>query len=216
MHRHQHAQASAIQQTPELARQIAFHEAGHAISIYFGNRLRDLPPVYFRIDIKRSANGIVNAAKVVDGQLIQDLPVPLLENLSDLSEQEKHSYQCAYEADVVNLLAGPLAEARYVSIRDDEILNLNLLSTEALEQHYGGQSDLEKACQYLEHFIADPKRREEKMLELFTEAWIFISQRQYWSAVIILANHLLENAETAISCEDIGQLLTRHLSKKAG
>ncbi len=206
MHRHQHTQDLINQKAPELAHQIAFHEAGHAISIFFGNRLKSLPPVYFRIEISRSPDGVVNAAKVVDGQLIQSLPVTLLDNLSDLSENEKHSYQCAYEADVINLLAGPLAEARYVSIRDDEVLNLNLLSTEALGHFYGGQSDLEKAYQYLEYFIADPKARESKMLELFAEAWIFISQRQSWIAILNLANYILESHETLISCEDIGAL----------
>ncbi len=206
MYRFQQTQELFIPKAPELAHQIAFHEAGHAISIYFGNRLRNLPPVYFRIEISRSENGEVNAAKVVDGQLIQSLPVTVLDNLSDLSENEKHSYQCAYEADVINLLAGPLAEARYVSIRDDEILNLNLLSTKAPGHYYGGQSDLEKASHYLEYFIADPKRRERKMLDLFAEAWIFITQRQNWAAIITMADHILKNDKSQISCEQIEDL----------
>ncbi len=208
MHRHQQSRDLISRPTPEFSHQLAFHEAGHAISIYFGNRFRSLPPVYFSIEISRSDDGAVNAAKVVDGQLIQSLPVTVLDNLSDLSENEKHSYQYAYEADVINLLAGPLAEARYVSIRDDEILNLNLLSTEALGHFYGGQSDLKKACQYLEYFIADPKKRENKMLELFAEAWMFVSQRQNWIAILNLANFILESDETLISCEDIEALFS--------
>jgi hypothetical protein len=204
MHRHQHTRELITSQAPEqLAQQIAFHEAGHAIAIYLGNRLRKLPPVYFRIEINHSDNGTVNAARVIDGQLIQNLPMTLLDNLSDLSEDEKHSYQCAYEADVINLLAGPLAEARYVSIRDDEILNLNLLSTKALGHFYGGQSDLAKAYQYLECYIADPKKRESKMLELFAESWMFISQRQHWTAILNLANYILESKQSLLSCEDI-------------
>nr|WP_305909684.1 hypothetical protein [Methylomarinum sp. Ch1-1]MDP4522614.1 hypothetical protein [Methylomarinum sp. Ch1-1] len=39
------------------------------------------------------------------------MPVTVIDNLADLSDADKHSYQCAYEADVMNLLVGPLAEA---------------------------------------------------------------------------------------------------------
>jgi len=31
----------------ELSRRTAIHEAGHAVAIYFGNKQKQLPPVFF-------------------------------------------------------------------------------------------------------------------------------------------------------------------------
>ncbi len=33
----------------ELNRRIAIHEAGHAVAIYFGNKQKQLPQIYFQI-----------------------------------------------------------------------------------------------------------------------------------------------------------------------
>jgi len=210
MQRYHQSHDLGIDQLFELTRQTAFHEAGHAAAIYLGNQLRGLPPVYFSIEVKRSEkNAMPLQAKVLGGHLIQSLPVAMLDNLADLSAAEKHSYQCAYEADVINLLAGPLAEARYVSIRDDEVLNLNLLSTQALGEYYGGQADMEKAYQYLEYFIADAKQRDEKMLELFAQAWMFVSHRKSWVGILNLANYILESDQGVISCEEVSDLFER-------
>ncbi len=210
MHRYHQSRDLGTDQLFELTQQTAFHEAGHAAAIYLGNQLRGLPPVYFSIEIKRSEkNAMPLQAKVIGGHLIQSLPVAMLDNLADLSATEKHSYQCAYEADVINLLAGPLAEARYVSIRDDEVLNLNLLSTQALGDYYGGQADMEKAYQYLEYFIADAEQRENKMLELFAQAWMFVSHRKNWVCILNLANYILESEQDVISCEEVSEVFER-------
>ena len=202
MRRHYQTATSHFLSYHELDKQTAFHEAGHAAAIYLSNKQKQLPPVFFKIHIIKPDE--INAhfsAKVIDGQLIQNLPVALLDNLSELSNTEQLCYLCAYEADVTNLLVGPLAEAKYVSIRDDEILNINLINTQALN-NYGGYSDIEKAYNYLEYFIAEEKQREDKINELFAQAYQFIDNRKNWTCILNLAHYILETGQSTISCEE--------------
>ncbi len=195
----------------ELTNQTAFHEAGHAASIYLGNKKKQLPPVFFQIKIKKPENA-ENAenqlyyAKVIDGRLIQNLPIAGLENIQGLTIEEQRHYQSAYEADVINLLVGPLAEAKYVSIRDDEAFNFNLFNTQALN-YYGGSSDVNKANAYLEYFIPSEQQRENKMLELFSEAFRFIENKENWKYILNLAHYILKSEKNVISCEEVINVL---------
>ncbi len=197
----------------ELHKQTAFHEAGHAAAIYFGNRQKNLPPVFFEIRItKPETNNGQFFAQVIDGQLIQNLPTAIVENLPLLADTDKHSYQCAYEADIMNLLVGPLAEARYVAERDDEVFNKNLIDIDALN-HYGGGSDIDKANAYLDYFMASETQRNEKMQELLGLAYQFIEHPHHWRAVTRLARLILENDREKITCEEVMTLFndkTRH------
>jgi hypothetical protein len=191
----------------DLTNQTAFHEAGHASSIYLGNKAKQLPPVYFKIQIKKPAHSDdLFIAKVIDGRLIQNLPIAGLENTHSVTNKEQLIYQSAYEADVVNLLVGPLAEAKYVSIRDDEALSFNLLNTYALN-YYGGSSDVKNAYNYLEYFILSKAEREEKMLELFSEAFEFIENRKNWECILSLAHYILDSKKDVISCEEAIEVL---------
>nr|WP_305909829.1 hypothetical protein [Methylomarinum sp. Ch1-1]MDP4522766.1 hypothetical protein [Methylomarinum sp. Ch1-1] len=157
MQRNYHTDTSQLPNHYELAKQTAFHEAGHAAAIHLRNKQKRLAPVNFEIQInKPSQPNQQFSAKVVDGLLIHNLSSALD---TRLSERERRDQQRAFEADVVNLLVGPLAEARYVSIRDDEIFNQRLVNTKAL-QNYGGLSDVEHATHYLSAFISDHKQRE--------------------------------------------------------
>lgn len=209
MHRNCTSHINAYSGHLELNKQTAFHEAGHAAAIYLNNRRKQLPPVFFEILLNKSDNSNRHfTARVVDGLLIQDLPTAILNDLAELSHADRHSYQCAYEADVVNLLAGPIAEARYISIRDDEIININLINTRALH-HYGGYSDVERACEHLKSFIADKKQRDEKLLELFAEAYRFVDDRRNWACILNLAHYILECGQTRISCEEVVTVVDR-------
>jgi hypothetical protein len=193
----------------ELSKQTAFHEAGHATAIYLNNRKKQLPPVFFEILLNKADESNQQfSARVVDGLLIQDLPTAILNDLAELSQAERHSYQCAYEADVVNLLAGPIAEARYISIRDDEVININLINTRSLH-HYGGYSDVERAYKHLQPFIADKEQREEKMLELFVEAYRFVEDRRNWACILNLAHYILECGKKRVSCEEVVTVVDR-------
>jgi hypothetical protein len=50
-------------------------------------------------------------------------------------------YLIASEADIINLLIGPLAEAKHVYNRDGELFNHKLVDLKLLK-NYGGSSDL--------------------------------------------------------------------------
>ena len=182
----------------ELITQTAFHEAGHAASIYLGNKQKELPAVFFQIQIKQ--NDKLYLAEVIDGRLIQNLPIAGLELFENLTTKQKQDYQLAYQADIVNLLVGPLAEAKYISIRDDEALNFNLFNTHSLN-YYGGYSDVEKAYAYLDYFISSKTQQEEVMLELFSQAFEFIQKNDNWKCIFNLANYILSSEKDVISCE---------------
>jgi len=202
MQRNYQSDHTFFQNTQELTQQTAFHEAGHAASIYLGNKQKRLPPVYFQIQIKKATGSDkLTVAKVIDGHLIQNLPIAGLDSIESLSIQDQLDYQLAYEADIVNLLVGPLAEAKYVSIRDDEAFNFNLINTQALN-YYGGSSDVKKAYAYLTYFIASESLREEKMIELFSQAFQFIENRDNWKYILNLAHYILSSEKDIISCEE--------------
>lgn len=207
---------SAFVHPNELNRRTAFHEAGHAAAIHLGNRQKQLPPVFFEIQLKRpSLDSRQFTAKVVDGNLIQNLPIAVLESFAAFSDEPyQHSCQRAYEADVVNLLVGPLAEAKYVAIRDDEVFNLGLMSFAALH-NYGGYSDLEKAEGYLECFIASKTQREEKMQELLEQAFRFVENPCHWQCIFSLANFILDSQQEVISCDEAIGIFDRCLEPVA-
>ncbi len=191
----------------ELIKQTAFHEAGHAASIYLGNKKKQLPPVFFQIQISQSNDNNQPYAKVIDGQLIENFPGIELVRNKHLIKEDPANFELAYKADVINLLAGPLAEAKYVSIRDGEALNFNLLNTQALRRYYGGSSDVEKAYAYIEYFVASKAQSEKQMLELFLEAFQFIENTENWKRILNLAHYLLKSEKEVISCEETVDVL---------
>jgi hypothetical protein len=193
----------------DLIKQIAFHEAGHAAAIYLYNKQKKLPPVFFQINVKaldRLKYSPLNeadlfAAAVEGGRLIQSLPIGLIESTHYFSAAEQDSYQSAFEADMINLLVGPLAEAKHVALRDNEQFNAQLVNVDALH-YYGGNSDLDKVYEYLENFIATKDSQKVKLLELHNKAFQFISSPSHWRAIEHLAGYILQNKEKIISCEE--------------
>jgi len=211
MERNYLSTTSAFVHPDELDWRTAFHEAGHAAAIHIGNQQKQLPPVFFEIHVKKPKNSLDHFfAKVIDGNLIQNLPIAVVESFSMLSGNDQHSCQRAYEADVVNLLVGPLTEAKYVAIRDDEVFNFKLISLNALH-NYGGFSDLERIQTYLDCFIASKDLREKKMHELLAQAFHFIDNRRNWRSILNLAQHILDSRQEVISCDEaIGVLDCEH------
>ncbi len=220
MKRNYQTDTSYLINDQDLIRQIAFHEAGHATAIYLYNKQKQLPPVFFQITIKaldRLKDGSLNACSLTDGhfaavveggRLIHSLPIALLESTHYFSAAEQDAYQCAFEADMINLLIGPLAEAKHVALRDNEQFNAQLVNINALH-NYGGTSDLEKVYEYLDTFIAARSRHQEKLADLFNKAFQFISSAVYWKAIERLADYILSNKENIISCEEVIAVLDK-------
>ena len=197
----------------DMIKQIVFHEAGHAAAIHLYNKQKQLPPVYFQITIKKSDHSLINpfarrtvtrdhfVAMVEGGCLIHSLPVALIESANYFSLNEQDSYRTAFEADMINLLVGPLAEAKHVALRDNESFGKNLINVNALH-NYGGTSDLEKVYEYLENFISENSLHEEKIAELFDQAFQFIDSPGHWQAIERLAGYILDNTKNTIGCEE--------------
>jgi hypothetical protein len=209
------------QQEPRLSidNRSAYHQAGRAAAIYLGNKLKQLPAVHFQITITEQDNDGQQfarthdnyAAKVEGGRLIQNLPFSFASLAEDFSWFQQEQFRCAVEADIINILAGSLAEAKYTALEDDEIFTANLINIAALH-FYGGNSDLELISQYMECFMADKAEREKKLDELYLAAFNFVNKRSNWRAITALADYIRGEQKTTISCEEVISLLESRLA----
>lgn len=198
---------------------VAFHEAGHAAAIYLNNKAQSLPPVFFQIlfkDIGAVSEGPKNVyhiahddciARVEGGRLIQSLPYSMDEFLDKLAghddmAQAVKDYVTAFEADIVNLLIGPLAEAKYIADADNELFNHRLVNLNALK-NYGGRSDIASVYEYLQSYSPSKQRQDEKLDELFNVAFDFINDYENWKAISKLANYIIDSDKDTISCEEV-------------
>ncbi|TAN71824.1 MAG: hypothetical protein EPN17_00290 [Methylobacter sp.] len=201
---------------------IAFHEAGHAAAIYLNNKTRNLPPVFFQIMIKdldgTSEENIMVyqvaqndcTARIKGGRSIKSLP----SSIDDLTHKTTSNntmghvikdYMIAFEVDIINLLIGPLAEAKHIANTDDELFNHKLVDLDALK-NYGGSSDLALANEYLQCFSTCKQQQGKKLDELFSVAFNFINDRANWAAITKLANYILDSNKNIISCEEVAVL----------
>jgi hypothetical protein len=201
---------------------IAFHEAGHAAGIHLNNKNRQLPPVFFKIIFKDLNAQAINStmayqtqnddcvARVEGGRLISCLP-PSIESLqselvqnynSEAMEELIADYMVAFEADIINMLIGPLAEAKYVAETDGEVFNNHLIDLKSLT-YYGGDTDLALANKYLKSFSADKKKKQDKLNELYAMAFNFVKNNANWAAISLLAQHILGSRNESIGCEEI-------------
>lgn len=207
---------------------VAFHEAGHAIAISLNNKTNCLPPVFFQIRFKTVKgnntpytnysttayysvrNGCM--ARMEGGRLIQSLP-PSLNGLvreitqhHDAAIQLIKDYMIAFETDIINMLAGPLAEAKYIAETDNEPFSPYLVNIEALK-NYGGHSDLALATEYIQSFSDIKQEQDEKLYALFMKAFKFVTDKENWQAIIKLAHHIQENKKNHINSEEVALVL---------
>ncbi len=193
-----------------------YHVAGYAAAIYLSNKQKQLHAVHFRIVIKQQENGqkpegsshMENSyfSKIEDGRLIQSLPLAFALATRYFSPSQQEQYRCSLEADVINLLAGSLAEAKYVAMCDDELFTANLVNVDAL-QFYGGSSDLDIISEYMECYIPHKLERDQKLKELFLAAFNFVNTRTYWRAITKLAEFILNENKSIVTCEEVISLL---------
>lgn len=206
----------------DLIQQIAFHEAGHAVGIYLYNKEKHLPPVFFQIMLKSpefainpplNLGSLSHLAEIEGGRLTQDLPVDLLESTLYFSGTEQDCYRTAFEADIINLLIGSLAEAKHVALRDQGHFNVQGVKIETLHR-YGGTSDLKEVYDYLESIIVCKQRREETITALFSQALRFIADPMHWRAIDYLARYILIHREHTISCEQAIAVIDETISQR--
>jgi len=201
----------------EFIRQVAFHEAGHAAAIHIRNKQQQLPPIYFQIYINHAYKGkectyraYENASayltKIEDGRLIHTLPSSVAKAVSDFTPAQEYEYQVAFEADIVNLLAGPLSEANYIALRDDEPINPNLIHLDALH-FYGGRSDIATINEYIDCLELTLAQRQAKLVSLFLKAFAFIKDPANWRAILTLAEYIISSKKNIIVYEDIASIL---------
>jgi hypothetical protein len=197
----------------DINRKVAFHEAGHAIAIYLSSKQNELPPVYFQIVIQHLTNHFPesetlkipdhnNIAQVIGGRLIHTLPSSMEDAIHGFTSTEKLAYKRAFETDMINILVGPLAEAKYIAQRDGEIINPILVNFNALH-YYGGTSDMASVKEYLACFKPQREDLEQKITELFLAAFRFVNDRSNWRAITNLANYILTGDKSVIECEEI-------------
>ena len=112
----------------------------------------------------------------------------------------------AFETDIINLLIGPLAEAKHVANADNEPFNHRLVNLNALK-NYDVSSDLELVNDYLQSFSVCKQQQDEKLAALFSAAFNFITDQANWAAITRLANYILDCNKNVISCEEVASLL---------
>lgn len=205
----------------DLIQQIAFHEAGHAAGIYLYNKEKHLPSVSFQIMLKLpeiainpplNIGSLSHLAEIEGGRLTQDLPVDLLESTLYFSGTEQDCYRTAFEADIINLLIGALAEAKHVALRDEGHFNVQGVNIGTLHR-YGGTSDLNEVYDYLESIIVCKQRREETITALFSQALRFIADPMHWRAIDCLARYILIHRDNTISCEQAIAVIDKSISQ---
>jgi predicted transposase YbfD/YdcC len=224
MKRNKIIEALSQEKLVEHKQRIAFHEAGHAAGIHLNNKARQLPPIFFKI-IFKDMGAVTDAeamayqtthddciARVEGGRLIESLPLSIdslvreLTLHNDAMTELLDDYMKAFEADVINLLVGPLAEAKHVAENDGELFNPKIVNLEALK-NYGGSSDLAMVNEYLQSFSDNQQQREEKLDQLFTIAFNFVNDQANWTAITKLANHILSDSKNIIGCEEIVSMI---------
>jgi len=206
----------------ELAKQIAYHEAGHATAIYLYNQQQQLPSIFFQIhlknyeDIKQLTTQDINyqrayAAEIEGGYLIENLALNLSLSSNEIHANEKKEYYHALNADVVNLLAGSIAEQNYLILRDNEIINEELLNIRSLGR-YGNYSDMQKINHYL-RFLSDcPVEQQQKLTLLLKKSFSFITHPRTWKAVTAVAYYILNSQKQRIHCEEIINVIDEYIA----
>lgn len=210
----------------QIDKRTAYHQAVHAVAICLGNRQKQLPDVHFQIVFKpqarngqqlgRSPRNLYQYRPTLEGGcLVQSLPHSFADATQALSPLDQGQCRRAFEADVANLLAGSLAEAKYVALRDGKPFNATLVYLGAL-QFYGGKAAMDTITEYLECLVPDQAGRMQKLAGLFLEAYSFINQPSNWGAITALAECIVgmqtDEAHSPIDCEEVAAFLEDYLA----
>ncbi len=206
--------------TARIGKRNAYHLAGRVSAIYLGNKQKNLPSVHFQIVIKPTEkDGEYNGrslriphkycAKLEGGRLLPHLPYCYQRATRLLSQAEQQQCRCAFEADVINILAASLAEAKHVALRDGEVFNANLVYLGALK-FYGGSMELLTVDEYMGCLYPDnAAERNQKLTELFLAAYSFVNEPANWQAIATLAETIFQSPQDVFTCEELIAVLER-------
>ena len=196
----------------------AYHEAGYAVAIHFNDRLKKLPKVFLKnildnLDCtlsSRPSTGLYDCiVGIKGGRLIPDIytDYAVSSGCRDaLIARLTEGYRLVFEANMVNLLIGPLAEAKFVARLDNEVFNQELFTVNSLK-NYGGEADLAIVNDYLQHYSVDPHEREEWMRQFLIQAFYFVDDRENWKTIAELGCYILARHGQSLSCEDLAAVL---------
>jgi hypothetical protein len=208
--------------TPEIRRHcVAYHEAGHAAAIYLINRMRKIPPLLFSLrfnvidadatmDFQTAYENYI--ACIEGGRLLHILPHTLADPYATSIKSGQDWIQTpddllnAFEADVINLLSGSLAEAKFVAEMDGEIFTCRLIDPPALK-NYGGSFDLALVDDYLRSYSSNQQTRDQKLSQLHQVAFNFINDYFNWRAISKLAEFILATEKDRICFEEVAAIL---------
>ncbi|CAG7857057.1 hypothetical protein MCAMS1_01768 [biofilm metagenome] len=197
----------------EKLKRMAFHTAGQAVAIYLRNKRMGLSAAFFRLianpldkqshkTATKLGNG-KNYTYIVDGgRLIQALPVSLVESTVDFTRTQKLYYEKAFDADIINMLAGPVAEAKYVAQRDNEIITPRLVNFNSLG-FYNGLEEMGTVLSYLKCLNLPPDEQQRKMVNLYLASFSFVGEIKIWNNISQLANHILTTDKDIFEADEI-------------
>ncbi len=195
----------------------AYYLAGKAASIHLGNKRQQLPAVYFEINPARQIRDFHPAgnrhasieylpAHLEGGRLIHNLSVPFAEFTRGFDEGQMHQFRTAFEADVVNLITGAVAEAKYRFQHFGETMGMEYPSLRTLYV-YADNDDLDQIGDYLDCLAPSKDEHERMLTELFAKACEFVNIESNWTAITTLANYIHHEAVEEITCEQLIALL---------
>lgn len=194
----------------------AYYIAGKASSILLGNKQRNLPAVYFEITAARQRDFHPSEIRPLSigllpvhlegGRLIQNLTVPFAELTRGFNEEQTHQFRSAVEADIVNLMAGAAAEARYRIQHFGETMSGKSLPLTTLHV-YADNVDLDQIGDYMDCLSLSKTEHERILTELFAIACEFVESESNWMAITALARFIHNEADEEITCEQLIALL---------
>ncbi|MBK8817072.1 MAG: hypothetical protein IPN42_16900 [Methylococcaceae bacterium] len=203
----------SVQTDYKIDKRNAYYLAGQAAAIYFGNKKKQLPAVFFQIFSKSSTSLVDSSgysslpvkacnARLIGGRLIQNLTLPYEEATRYFDGNQREQFLSAFEADIANLMVGSLAAAKYVFMHYDEKFAANSLHLDTLYL-YGDQPDLDLISEYIECLIPNKTEQEQKLTEIFLTAYRFVNLESNWDAITTLADFIDSVSKEVISCEQI-------------
>lgn len=201
----------------------AYHAAGPAAAIYLGNQQNGLPPVYFQIRIISPLHAIHQSGKfarnyhnegfaqVEGGLLITHIPDSIDDATKAMNTTGKFAYEQAFEADIIDLLVGPIAEAHYVASRDGEVITPRLVNLTALH-NYCPKPEMAILQRRISCMNAIDKDR--KLFGLYLQAFDFVTGHSNWQAIKTIASFLLTTEKPVIGVDEIVDIVDMARTKK--